>query len=108
MSGTMGWLDCWKMCVSCSPAALRKTPPAPPVTLLRYPAVNRFKLQQPPPLPPPQPPPPPSPPALRCLRQKVPRSNGSDIWFVLLCLLTLVCHNSTLNREVYKFRCVSE
>ena len=49
MSGTMGWLDCWKMCVSCSPAALRKTPPAPPVTLLRYPAVNRFKLQQPPP-----------------------------------------------------------
>ena len=54
MSGTMGWLDCWKMCVSCSPAALRKTPPAPPVTLLRYPAVNRFKLQQPPR--PPQPP----------------------------------------------------
>ena len=51
MSGTMGWLDCWKMCVYCSPAALRETPPVPPVTLLRYPAVNRFKLQQPPPPP---------------------------------------------------------
>ena len=36
------------MCVCCSPAALRETPPAPPVTLLRYPAVSRLKLQPPP------------------------------------------------------------
>ena len=34
------------MCVCCSPAALRETPPAPPVTLLRYPAVSRLALQQ--------------------------------------------------------------
>ena len=37
------------MCACCSPAARRETPPAPPVTLLRYPAVNR--LVQHPPLP---------------------------------------------------------
>ena len=39
----MGRLDYWAMCVCCSPAALRETPPAPPVTLLRYPAVNTLK-----------------------------------------------------------------
>ena len=44
-------LEYWAMCACCSPAALRETPPAPPVTLLRYPAVNTLKLQ--PPLPPP-------------------------------------------------------
>ena len=54
MSGTTMQNHFWPTCVSCSPAALRKTPPVPPVTLLRYPAVNRFKLQQP--LRPPQPP----------------------------------------------------
>ena len=32
----------------CSPAALRETPPAPPVTLLLYPVVNISKLQRPP------------------------------------------------------------
>ena len=31
------------MCVCCSPAALRETPPVPPVTLLRSPAVIRLK-----------------------------------------------------------------
>ena len=48
----MGRLDYWAMCVCCSPAARRETPPAPPVTLLRYPAVNTLTLQPPPPLPP--------------------------------------------------------
>ena len=36
----MGRLDYWATCACCSPAALRETPPAPPVTLLRYPAVT--------------------------------------------------------------------
>ena len=36
--GTTG-LICWVMCVCCSRAALRETPPAPPVTQPRYPAV---------------------------------------------------------------------
>ena len=73
----------WAMCVCCSPAALRETPPAPPVTLLRYPAVIRLALQQQPPHPPrpqPQPqlqrplllPPPPQPqPQLTQLQLKV-------------------------------------
>ena len=52
VSGTIQPLDLRAICVSCSPAALRETSPVPPVTLLRSPAVNKFKLQQPPPLPP--------------------------------------------------------
>ena len=40
----MGRLDYWATCACCSPAALRETPPAPPVTLLRYPAVNTLKI----------------------------------------------------------------
>ena len=48
-SGLTGRLDYWATCACCSPAALRETPPAPPVTLLRYPAVNMWKLQPPPP-----------------------------------------------------------
>ena len=47
MSGTTTQTQSWPTCVSCSPAALRKTPPVPHVTLLRYPALNRFKLQPP-------------------------------------------------------------
>ena len=46
VSGTTLWPDCLVMSVCCSPAALRETPPAPPVTLLRYPAVNRSEQQQ--------------------------------------------------------------
>ena len=46
--GTMELL--WTvMCACCSPAALRETPPAPPVTLLRYPAANTLILQRRPP-----------------------------------------------------------
>ena len=56
MSGTTLQNQFWPTCVSCSPAALRKTPRVPPVTLLRYPAVNTLALQQQP-----LPPPPPSP-----------------------------------------------
>ena len=49
--GTMILLLSLATSVSCSPAAPRETQPVRPVTLLRYPAVNRFKLQQPPPSP---------------------------------------------------------
>ena len=36
---------CSATCVSCSPAALRETPPVPSVTLLQYLAVTRLKQQ---------------------------------------------------------------
>ena len=45
----------FQMSVDYSPRALRDTPHVPSVTLLRYPAVNTLKLQQPPPPPPPRP-----------------------------------------------------
>ena len=56
----MGRLGYWATCVCCSPAALRETPPVPPVILPLCPAVNRLKLQRLPlqllpPLPPPRP-----------------------------------------------------
>ena len=41
MSGTTIQTQFWPTSVSCSPAAPRKTPTVPPVTLLRYPAVTR-------------------------------------------------------------------
>ena len=61
------------MSVCCSPAALRETPPAPPVTLLRYPAVNTSGPH------PPQPPPPPPPPQELLLQQPPPRLKVKSI-----------------------------
>ena len=76
----MGRLGYLATCVCCSPAALRETPPAPPVTLPLCPAVNRFKLQvQPPPTPPPL-----LPPALRLLQLKL-KVKSTEL--VFLCLL---------------------
>ena len=41
VSGSIQRLECWATCVCCSPAALRETPPVPPVILPLCPAVNR-------------------------------------------------------------------